>query len=266
MELAVWKRWTVLSGVPVLAGFGRKCLFCNLTRITKERMPARTNNKKANRGSKGTTRKNGTRSLPLVVRPPASKRALLTYATAYLVPESVAGLGGSYFFRLNSVYDPDSSGVGTSATGYSTWSALFLNYKVHRVTARIDAIVSGGTAATSSANIVVAPVASQAVVPSNAYLWKTMPYASNQTIVPVSLGGQNRAQFVKSFDLAAVARVTKEQYAVDMDFSGAVGSNPSRQIYLLLGVQGQGVTSVVTATFTVSLTYEVEWFNPVPMQ
>ncbi len=202
--------------------------------------------------------------LPCVTTTPNSQRILMTFPGSLAIAESAAGAGVTYFYRLNSPYDPDSSGVGTTAGGYSTWAALYLNYKVHRVTVRIQG--TGTSASGSFMQFVTAPVPSQAVVPSNPQLWKTIPYSSIKTFTPQVNGGKNTFEVVRHYDLAQVARVTPAQYANDMDFSGAIGSNPARQIYLMTSVASYGSGTVATVYFTIQITYEVEWFNPVPMQ
>ncbi len=189
----------------------------------------------------------------------------MTYCSSISLAESAAGTGATYFFRANSVYDPDSSGVGTVAIPYNTWSALYLNYKVRRVTVRLSAVYSSATA-NSFCQVTIAPVAGQAVVPSNANTWKMIPYARTRSITPNSNGGRNVATVTASYDLAKIAHLTSQQYSSDMDFSGAVGSNPLRQLFVGVLVQPVASAGIGTVVFQINLTYDVEWFNPVPMQ
>lgn len=220
-----------------------------------------------NRSAKKAKKSGGWRSnklLPAVSTTPPSRRILMTYSTSISLTESAAGNGATYFYRLNSVYDPDSSGVGASAIGYSTWSALYLNYKVSRVTARIQ-----GTAVCASGgfvNVIMAPVPFQAVVPANKQTWKLIPGSMFRATPPNANGGPTIVNMSRSYDLARVARVSKRQYDVDMDWSGQVGSNPARQTYLLIAIDSVGSGTVGSFSYNIQLTYQVEWFNPVPMQ
>lgn len=202
--------------------------------------------------------------LPLVAQMPQTRRVLLSYSVSTLITEGAVGAGATYFYRLNSVYDPDASGVGTVAIGYNTFSALFLNYKVHKVTVRLQ-----GTAAVGSgggARVVIAPVANQAVVPANKQTWALIPGAKMAFLPPNANGGPTVARLMATYDNAAVARVTKAQYAIDMDWSGQVGSNPARQNYLLVAVDSVASGVAATLAYNLQITYEVEWFNPVPLQ
>lgn len=221
-------------------------------------------NNKARRGRQGRKGASAPRALPMLTAVPQSKRIVQTFSATNAITEPSAGAGFSYFYRLNSVYDPDSSGVGTTAGGYSTWASLFLNYKVRRVTVRFQ-----GTAALSNnsmAQITLAPVPNQAVIPSNPRLWVTIPGAKALYTAPNVNGGKNVVEHTMNLDLAKVARVTRQQYETDMDFSGAVGSNPARQIYFFVSIAAVGSTTPATLYFALQITYEVEWFNPVPMQ
>jgi len=228
-------------------------------------MPAKQNSNANNQRKRKTQGRIVARNLPLVTTTPPSKHILMSFGASGGVAESAAGSGVTYFLRLNSVYDPDATGVGTSAIGYSTWSALYLNYKVNRVTVRISGTVTGLSAG-AFANVTLAPVASQAVVPSNKQTWKMLPWAKMKTLTNNSVGGTNMFALTASYDLSKVTRVTKQQYANDMDFSGQVGSNPARQAFALVAFDSVGSSSVMTANYNTFITYEVEWFNPVPMQ
>lgn len=216
---------------------------------------------------KGRKKGKGPRAplLPLVAFVPSAKRILMTFSNSHSITETAVGLGANYFYRLNSPYDPDATGVGASAIGYSTWSALFLNYKVRKVTVRIQGVASGLSAA-GFANVTVAPVANQPVVPANKQTWKMIRGSRIFPIAPVAVGGKNVVTTAANYDNAWIAQVTKQQYDVDMDFSGQVGSNPARQNYLMVAVDSVLSTTAATLAYNIQITYEVEWFNPVPMQ
>jgi hypothetical protein len=86
------------------------------------------------------------------------------------------------------------------------------------------------------------------------------------SVSPVANGGRNIIDHTANYDNAWIAEVTKQQYDVDMDFSGQVGSNPARQNYIMIAVDSVLSTSAATLAYNIQITYEVEWFNPVPMQ
>lgn len=209
-------------------------------------------------------RQRGGVPLPLQTVMPSTHRVIQTYSVNTNLTESAAGAGGSYFYRLNSVYDPDASGVGITATGYSTFAALFLNYRVRKTTVRFHSTAAGFTS--GAAQITIAPVARQAVVPTNPLLWRSMRYGKTTLLAPVTLGGKNLVDWTVTFDLAKILGVTKKQYSTDMDFSSTIGANPAIQAYLLVGIQSNSSGTAATAVYSMDITYEVEWFNPIPLQ
>lgn len=221
-------------------------------------------NKKNN--SQGGRRRGGKKPahLPLVAAPPASRRVLSTYCTAVSMVESAVSVGTTYFFRLNSIYDPDSSGVGSSTLGYSYWLNFYQNYKVLRVTARIQSQTYGMSTG-GIGTVVMAPIANQAAVAANPYAWRAIPFAKMQTQTNSNTGAPSTRSMVSTYDLAKVCHVTKQQYNVDMDYAGTASTNPSKQVFLLVALHSVGSTTPVTATVSVQLTYEVEWFNPIPL-
>lgn len=218
-----------------------------------------------------TKRRNGTKSrksskkhLPLVAAPPNSRRVLASYATAVAMVESAVSVGTTYFFRLNSIYDPDSSGIGSSTFGFSPWLNFYQNYKVHRVTVRAQ-VQMYGMSTGGIGTYVMAPLANQSSVPANPYCWRAIPFASFVVSTNSNTGAPSVRSLTGSYDLAKVCHVTKQQYHVDMDYAGTSASNPSKQIYLVLGLHSVGSTTPVSGTASVQITYEVEWFNPLPL-
>lgn len=229
-------------------------------------MPAKSNTRRSGRKNRpGGRGKNRVQHLPLVSAPPQSRRVLTSYATAIAKVESAVSAGTTHFFRANSPYDPDSSGVGSSTFGYGNWTGVYQNYKVHRVTVRCQ-VQCYGMSTGGIGQVVVAPVANQSAVPSNPYTWKAIPYAKFVSLTNSNTGAPSVANMVVSYDLAAVCHVSKQQFRIDMDYAGTAASNPDKQIYILFGLASIGSTTPVSATLGIEITYEVEWFNPLPLQ
>lgn len=229
-------------------------------------MPSRAkkNASRNNRKSKRAQRVAMVRHLPRMAPQPASRHQLMTYAFKTSQAESAAGIGGAWFVRLNSVYDPDSSGVGASVFGYASWAAQFLNYRVHRCTMRVQAsVVSGLTQ--GFANVTVGAIPWQPVLPSNAQTWKTLP-GNEMKGLAQSGGSPSVVSFTRTWDMARISRITKAQFLNESDYSAAIGTNPPRMIYGFVGFESVGSSTAATFSASIQLTYLVEWFNPVPVQ
>jgi len=225
-------------------------------------MMKKNNNNKRRTGKRA--RKSGTQHLPLVAAPPASSRVLSTYCTAVSMVESAVSAGATYWFRCNSIYDPDSSGVGGSTLGYSSWLSFYQNYKVRKVTARIQTQVYGMSTG-GIGTVIMAPVANQSAVSSNPYAWRAIPFAKMCYATNSNTGSPSVRNMVNTYDLAKVCHVDPLQYDIDMDYAGTAASNPAKQIFLLVALQSTGSSTPASATVSIQLTYEVEWFNPIPL-
>lgn len=53
--------------------------------------------------------------------------------------------GAENAFRLNSLFDPDFTGVGTQPVGFDQWSGLYNRYRVHSCKVHVEFISSGTT-------------------------------------------------------------------------------------------------------------------------
>lgn len=214
---------------------------------------------KRNSKGRGSKKPQRPRDLPCITKVPGMKRMLMTYSQSIAISEPSAAAGSAYFYRLNSVYDPDFSGTGITATGYSTAAAIYNSYRVHRATIRFAGtpqVASGGFA-----EIVIAPTAIS-TIPGSPLTWRSIPFSTRIQATPNANGGPSLAKLTKTFDLAKVFNVTKAQYSIENDFSGLVGSNPARPVYLMVSVAGIGSGTAATLNYALDITYEVEWFQP----
>ncbi len=220
-------------------------------------MSAKQNQKKGKSGKRGGAKARG--NLPLATAFPSTQNVLMTYSTSSAFSEAAAGGGAAYFYRLNSVYDPDFSGVGTTAMGYSTFSAVFATYRVKKVTVRFRATATVGNG--GFANVVLAPTPIS-TTPGNPLVWRSMPGAVTKGITPNVNGGHNYIELVHTFDMPRVFRLTRQQFKNDMDFSGSTGSNPARPVYLLVGLMTTGSATTGTLSYSMDMTFQVEWSQP----
>lgn len=189
----------------------------------------------------------------------------LAYSAPFTIVESAANLGGFRVFRLNSIYDPDLTGIGSSAAGLAQMGTMFSNYRVHATRVRLEGYYGPGTNGDQAALVGFAPLANQTVLPANPNNWRLLPMSKHRLITNVAFGGANRIDVSSQFNLARLARITKMQYNTDFDYSGTTGSNPLRPLNLFVFIVTPGGAAPGTFYCTVTIAYEVEFFNPLPM-
>lgn len=204
------------------------------------------------------------RQLPLVAAQPSSRRVLVSYGTAANLNEAAAGVGSVVFYRLNSVYDPDLTGVGTAALGLGYWANFFQSYRVLKATVRFQGTPTNMSAG-GLATFIMGAVP-QSTMPATKQAWRATPTAKMGVAVNAAQGGKNVVTMTATYDMAKVLRVSKASYMNDMDYSGGTASNPARAVNLFLSIDSCGSSSVVQSAYNLQITYEVLWFNPLPVQ
>jgi len=223
---------------------------------------------KANKqGKRKSPKKSGggmqlVRHLPCSSSFPSTMKVLMTYSQQNNITEAAASTGITYFYRLNSVFDPDFTGAGTTANGYTTFSPLFYTYRVRRATVRL---LGTCTCSTSGfVDVVIAPLP-VSVITSNPLSWRSIPGSDRVAIAPTTNGGKNMVDLTRTYDMAKVMRLTKQQFDSDMDFAADISTNPVRPVFFLVSACSVGSGTVGAFSYTLDITYEVEWSRPIPL-
>jgi hypothetical protein len=192
----------------------------------------------------------------LQILPQAFKRTYLAYVDGGDLIESAAGAGNYITYRLNSVYDPNFTGVGTTAVGFTDLSTMFGIFRVVRTRVIIRWwLVSNGVA---TVGFLPGP---NSTYTSSLVRWECQPHAMSALIQGNTGGARCVATFDRVFDLAQLAGLTTKQYQTDMDFAHSASTNPARGIYGSVYFVGRSAAAL-TAGFSIRLIYELEVSNP----
>lgn len=81
-------------------------------------------------------------------------RVPMAYTATFVMGDATV-TNGIQVFRLNSVWDPDYSGVGVTVTGYSTFAALYGRYFVHGSKVSVEASIRDESAVTVNAGNII---------------------------------------------------------------------------------------------------------------
>jgi len=163
-----------------------------------------------------------------------------------------AGVASYQSYRGNSVYDPDFSGVGTTAFAYSQASAVYNRYRV--LASRIEVLAS-----CTSGTLQIFLQASINNAPPVATL-----YTVGQRHVAmggVSVGGPSVWKHTAVARTAQVFGVPQKQVLSEDDFAGIVGGNPNNVWYYHV-VAYNPTAAGATLTLTVRVEYETVWSMP----
>ncbi len=222
-------------------------------------MPSNTkSDNKKTMSTKGTRNRKRTRGVPqtLQIVPPAYTKVYPAFVHYGTLTEPAAKAGNFHTFRLNSLYDPDFTGVGSTAIGYTNLSAMYGLFRVRRVR-----VVLRGSLTTTGAATIGFITGLSSTYTSVISLWEAEPNCRSK-IVQGNVGGARAiAEFNTTIDLPRVCGLRHSEFDADMDFTHLVGSNPVKPVYLAVFVVGNSA-SVQTMNFSLRLVFETEVSQP----
>ncbi len=186
---------------------------------------------------------------------PAVNKSYLAFAQVRTLTEGGAGAGTYYQYRLNSIYDPDFSGAGSTAVGYTQMSNLFGSYRVTRtrIKLRFSSLSSGVQTVGFVAGLNTTFIASYEKIAAEPNTWARM--------LTNTSGPNSMAELDCVLDLPKLCGITRRQYIDENDYSATFGNNPARNLYLSLYTYGSSASAQSVAV-DVRLVFEVEFFQP----
>jgi hypothetical protein len=160
-------------------------------------------------------------------------------------------------FNLNSLFDPDRSGVGHQPLGFDQWSAFYNRYRVDKA----DVIVDFSNNAASSFNCLIEGNNDATAIGTLAQFDAAVesPYCSAASLG--TLTGIPVKRLKRSFDLARVTGVTRAKYKNDDLYSATTGANPTEVITLHVAVQDPGFAINVQAYVRVQIKYHATFWD-----
>lgn len=157
----------------------------------------------------------------------------------------------TYTFRLNSIYDPDYTGVGHQPMLRDELSAIYNRYQVTGCSAKVDWVVS--TTAGSNLCCTLLPNVTASVPTIN----ESIPELSKSTSVTLGVPtGGNMARQRRYFNIKSIG----QNHDVG-NFQSLMSGNPSQQAFLHLIVQSLDKVTVPDVYAKVELTYYVRLFD-----
>lgn len=131
-------------------------------------------------------------------------------------------------FNLNSIHDPDRTGVGHQPYGHDTYSALYNRYRVFRVKAIIDYACNSGVGTNQAISCIVLPN-NVGTALSNPNLMREKPNAFSRNIAS---NGSSCTRFRLNYNLPAICGTSHKTYSSDDRYQATFGSSPAETICL----------------------------------
>lgn len=198
-------------------------------------------------------------------------RALSPFAQRYMckmkyaeIRQVTGPIGGGlvqYNWNLNSIYDPNLSGIGHQPYGYDQLADLYNRYRVYRVDYAISAYNTDGSVNYS----VIAALPANEQITGALGVSEIMenPRAKYITQAPNAALKVLRG----SISIPSLVGRNKQQYMSDDRYQAQWGASPAEQAVLnvmagtIVGSGGSGGSATNTMNLSISLVYHVECFD-----
>ncbi len=157
-------------------------------------------------------------------------------------------------YRLNSVYDPDFTGVGTTAYGYTTFSGVYGRYRV--LSAYVEVSYQNLTANPITVFLSATPVTTVGIdinkILAQRHVWFRNVSGSN---------GPNGVKHTMHIPIHKIYGVPSQQVRVEDDFAAVTGTSPNNGVYLHVGVWQAGTVAGVV-NYHIRIEYKTLWSLP----
>lgn len=163
------------------------------------------------------------------------------------------GVDGRYTFNLNSIFDPNRTGVGHQPYGYDTLATLYNRYRVIACGYRIQPIASISTASIQC----VAMPANETLTMTSLSEMRENPRAK---YISQTAGGSQATLSGKTYIPSLVGR-NKFQYMADDRYQADVTSSPNELALLNVLSSADSTDTGNSWPFTIVLEYTVEFFD-----
>lgn len=184
------------------------------------------------------------------------KQMNFAYVGQGVLTEAAAATGTHYTWRLNSLYDPDFTGVGSTVMG---WTQISAAYGLFRVLA-VRVIVHFYNASAAQSTVGLLPGLNSTYT-SDYLRWEAEPNCSSTMIQGNTGGARSMAVFDRTYDLPKIAGLSRKQYMTDMDFTHSTGANPARGLFVSCYMRGMSGTAQ-SVGYVIRLIYRTEVSQP----
>jgi hypothetical protein len=197
---------------------------------------------------------------PFKMSPPASTSTLrdtvpdtvhlpLRYSDNF---DLVGAVISDQVINLNSIFDPDRTGVGHQPLGYDQWALFYNRYLVETVDMKIDFV---NISANSTSDVLVHCSNDATAITTVAQFQANTEAPYSESNLVSSITGINYWSVSRRISLNSITGVTAEKYRTDDVYQAQFGSNPSEVLALHICAKDFSFTTNISMKVRVTLTF-----------
>lgn len=159
------------------------------------------------------------------------------------------------WFRNNSIYDPDGTGIGHQPLGYDQWSQFYGRYRV--IGAKYRITISNATDTACKVGL----LAVNGAYSTSSINQTAFEHPHMMAKVVGSQDGKDVVEFTKYFANPRIAGVSMTTYKADDRYQSQFGTNPLEQISAVIQARSLDPSSGVGLKGSIHVIYYVELFD-----
>jgi hypothetical protein len=160
--------------------------------------------------------------------------------------------------NLNSIFDPDRSGVGHQPLGYDQWALFYNRYRVDTVDIQVDFV---NLSTTSVTDVLVHCSNDATAITTNAQFLANSEAPFTEVTLLSTSNGNNIWSIKRRISLNQITGISAEKYRVDDVYSAQFGSNPSEVIVAHICGKDFTFTTNIQLKTRVTLTFWCTLFD-----
>lgn len=184
----------------------------------------------------------------------SSSSCILKYAEDFTLNGGAAGVTDNYQFRLNSIFDPNFTGVGHQPVNHDQLSAIFERYKVYRIDYKV--VIIGNSTVNTIGGVFVSDQFASSTDP-RVYVENGM---CDWTLFE-SVDTNACRTITGSISVPDVMGVSYKEYMSEEDYGAAFGANPVDGGVLTVFNAGLDGADPGTSNCFIELTYHTKVYG-----
>lgn len=181
----------------------------------------------------------------------------LRFRTRYPLTSSSGVISTLQQFRGNSPFDPDFTGVGVSAAGFTTYSSIYNSYRCYGSSIMVQWCNTGTSAGTQVMQVGVSATPASAVSYTTIDQLLENPYGK----VKILSFNANVPRTKMYMSTAKIEGVHKKTVVSDDAYGSAVTTNPSNPWFWNIMAQSVDQTTTSVTVAYVTITYYCEFYG-----